>query len=149
MPILRAVLMTRQAISPRLAIRILLNIACVLFRNSLFTQHRDGGHGAEHTVRSPMSACGTHSSSSIQASHPEHAELRRRDRRVQRRREREAEHASRLGGVDVAVAVEPRARVVRMSLVLVLLEERRLERALVVVGPGAAARLDAVALDRR
>src|SRR5436305_616518 len=70
-PIRRAVLMTRHAISPRLAIRILVNM-----------------------VASPRS-------------HPEHAELRRRNRRIQRRREREPEHAARLRRIDHAVVPQP------------------------------------------
>src|SRR5215212_4334218 len=74
-------------------------------------------------------------------SHPEHAELRRCDRRVQRRGEREAEHAARVGRVDDAVVPETGAGVVGMALVLVLLEQRRLEGPLLLGRPGAAPRL--------
>ena len=64
------------------------------------------------------------------ASHAEDAELRRRDRRVERRRQRQAEHAARLRRIDDAVVPQPRGGVVRMALRLVLRADRRLERLL-------------------
>src|SRR3990167_9761284 len=62
----RAVAATRQAISPRLAIRIFVNMGW----------------------------------SSL---HPEHAELHIRDRRIQRGRQAQRQHAARVGRVDDAV----------------------------------------------
>src|SRR5690242_10877295 len=48
--------------------------------------------------------------------HPEHAEARRWNRRVQRRRNREAEHVARLRRIDDAVVPQPRAREIRVAL---------------------------------
>src|SRR5690349_15140618 len=100
MPMRRAVRMTRQAISPRLAIRILRNIA---------------------------------------ASHPEDAEAGRLDGRVQRGGYTERQHHPRLGGIDHAVVPEPRARVIGMTLRLVLRLDRSLERGFLGLGPFSAA----------
>src|SRR5882762_11096308 len=93
----RAVRITRQAISPLLAMRILLNILGFLA-----------------------------------ALHPEDAEVGRLDRRVEAGREGKAEHHAGLRRVDDAVVPEPRAGVVGVTLGLVLLQQRRLERGLVL-----------------
>src|SRR5438552_5349111 len=85
----------------------------------------------------------------MRTSHAEDAELRRQDRRVQRGRERQAEDATRLRGVDHAVVPQARTRVVRMPLRFVLRADRRLERRFLVGAPLPAAGLDAVALDGR
>src|SRR4051794_6383190 len=53
-------------------------------------------------------------------SHAKHAERRLRDRRVQRSRDAEREHASRVERVDDAVVPQARGRVVRVALRLVL-----------------------------
>src|SRR5882757_1408830 len=61
-------------------------------------------------------------------SHPEDAEARRLGcRRIQRSRERKAQHGARIGRIDDAVVPNPRARVVRMALLFVLRADRRLE----------------------
>src|SRR5882672_8394596 len=61
------------------------------------------------------------------ASHPKYAELRFLDRRVQRGGDGEAEQAPRVERIDHAVVPEPRARVIRVALALVLLADRLLE----------------------
>ena len=53
-------------------------------------------------------------------SHPEHPEPRLADRRVQRRRVGQRQHAARLAGRDDAVVPQPRGRVVRIALDLEL-----------------------------
>src|SRR5690242_7981533 len=81
--------------------------------------------------------------------HPENAEARGLDRPVEGSRNREPEHAARVGGVDDAVVPQACARVIGMALALVLRADRRLERLLVLVGPGAASGLDRVPANRR
>src|SRR5712692_10012902 len=60
-------------------------------------------------------------------SHPEYAELRFLDRRVERSGNRETQQPPRVGGIDDAVVPEPRARIIGMPLALVLLADRRFE----------------------
>ena len=74
---------------------------------------------------------------SCAASHPEHAELRRLDRRVQRGGERQRQHARVSRRVDDAVVPQPRGGVVGVALRLVLLADRRLERLLLLGAPRA------------
>src|ERR1700758_5446425 len=137
MPMLRAVLMTRHAISPRLAIRIFLNMCGLL--HAFFARF-----AAIHAAgRFPMYALRPCVASFIAASHPEDAEFRRQDRRVQRRRERQAEYAARLRGIDHAVVPQSRGRVVGVTLRLVLRADGRLERLLFLRAPLSALRLDA------
>src|SRR4029453_18551359 len=59
--------------------------------------------------------------------HPEHAELRLRNRRVVSRRERQGQGRAGLRGVEHAVVPEARRRVKRMAFRLVLLARRPLE----------------------
>src|SRR5438477_5841991 len=106
-----AVRITRQAISPLLAMRIFENIA----------------------PSAPL--------------HPEHAEARLLDRRVEAGGQGEAEHHARLGGIDDAVIPEPRAGIVGMALRLVLRQERRLECGLLLSAPVLTPRLERVAPD--
>ena len=79
--------------------------------------------------------------------HPEYAEARVFDRGVERGRQRQAQHAARVGRGDDAVVPQARGGVVRMAFALVLLADGRLERVFLGRRPVAAARLDAVALD--
>src|SRR5688500_13372202 len=58
-------------------------------------------------------------------SHPEQAEARLADRRVQRRRQAEREQAPRVERIDDSVVPQARARIVGMPLQLVLLADRR------------------------
>ena len=62
--------------------------------------------------------------------HPEHAELRRSDRRVQTGGDAEPEHAAGIGRVDDAVVPQARGGVVGIALRFVLLADRRPERPL-------------------
>src|SRR3990172_11514648 len=71
---------------------------------------------------------------SIRRSHPENADLRLRDRRIESGREGEPENRSRLPHVDDPVVPEPRRGVVGMSLALVLLANGLRDR------PGVLAR---------
>src|SRR4051795_10374020 len=107
MPIVRSVRITRTAISPRLATSTVSNI-----RSS------PGTSGAE----SPES-------------HPEDAVSELAQRRVGARREGEPQHGAGLRGIDHAVVPEAGGGVVRVSLVLVLLADRRLERLLLLRRP--------------
>src|SRR6476620_5269056 len=67
--------------------------------------------------------------------HPEDAVADVFEGRVGAGGQGEAEHGAGLGGVDHAVVPEPGGGVVRMTLVLVLLPDRRLERLLLLGGP--------------
>src|SRR6476646_3834663 len=72
-------------------------------------------------------------------SHPEDAEARGLGwRRIEPGGKREAQHHARIGGVDDAVVPQPRGGVIWVSLLLVLLADRRLERLVVGRAPGAA-----------
>src|SRR5258706_7818647 len=77
--------------------------------------------------------------------HPEDAEARLLFGCVAGGGEREREHAARVGGIDDAVVPEPRRRIVRMALALVLLADGIPEGFLFGRRPLAALRLDAVA----
>src|SRR5262249_59362300 len=77
--------------------------------------------------------------------HAEHAEALLLDRRVQARRDRQPEHAPRIGRIDDAVVPEPRRRVVWMALALVLLADRRLECVFFFAAPRLAGRLETIA----
>src|SRR5450631_1915 len=81
--------------------------------------------------------------------HAEDAEARLFDGRIQGCSESEAEDPARVGRVDDAVVPEPRRRIVRMALPLVLLADRILERILVRLRPLLAFRLEAVAPNGR
>src|SRR5215813_15618364 len=69
--------------------------------------------------------------------HPEHPELRLRDRRVERSREGQPEHAARLLRRDDAVVPQPRRGVIGIALGLVAVADRLLERLLFLGRPGA------------
>src|SRR6185369_16928975 len=84
----------------------------------------------------------------IVRSHPEDAELRRTDRLVHRRRERQPERHARIDGIEDAVVPQPRRGVVGMALALVLIADRLLEFLFLFLGPGAAFGLDVVAPHR-
>ena len=118
MPSRWAVRITRQAISPRLAISSFVNI------------------GSEFRA----------SSRATVALHAEHAESRVRDRRVQRGGERQGEHLAAPCGVNDAVIPQPGARVERVSLVLKPFDDGAPERRLFLARPGLSPALDAVAL---
>src|SRR5260221_1332972 len=77
--------------------------------------------------------------------HSEDAEARLLFGRVAGGGERKREHAARVGGIDDAVVPEPRRRIVRMALALVLLADGIPEGFLFGRRPLAALRLDAVA----
>src|SRR5882724_13232859 len=95
----RSVRMTRTAISPRFAIRTLLN---------------------------------------TRASHPEDAVASGVERGVCRHGQGQAEHPAGVGGVDDPVVPEPRCRVVRVALRLVLVADGLLERLFLLRRPVAA-----------
>src|SRR4051812_6078487 len=97
MPMRRAVRITRQAISPRLAIRILENIC--------FTTEARSTRSEKAPQCLPFLRAFVVKTS---RSHPEHAEAPAvtaicRDRRVQRGGDTQSQHQPRLGGVDNAV----------------------------------------------
>src|SRR5882762_1205561 len=72
-------------------------------------------------------------------SHPENAEAGRlRRRRIHAGGERQSQHGAGVGRIDDAVVPDARARVVGMTLLLVLLADRRLEGLVVGDRPGAA-----------
>src|SRR4051812_30377975 len=81
-------------------------------------------------------------------SHPEDAVGGLGDRRVRGGGEAEAEDATGLGGGGDPVVPEPGGGVVRRALSLVLLEDRRLDRGLLVGAPLVTTCLDAVASHR-
>src|ERR1700722_13671548 len=126
-----AVLMTRHAISPRFAIRIFLNMPTP--QNSCAVR-----------ARVPAAAY-----RSWPRSHPEDAELRGGDRRVQCRGDGEAKHPAGLGRINDAVIPHPRRRVIRVALRLVLRADRRLEFLFFLRTPFAALQDHAVAPDGR
>src|SRR5437667_11038327 len=66
--------------------------------------------------------------------HPENAEPGFFDRRIERRGEGEAEKAPRLGRIDDAVVPQPRARVVRMALALILCPDGVFKRFFILIG---------------
>src|SRR4051812_22099129 len=79
-------------------------------------------------TRSPSPFRGGTSADASTRSHSEHAELRALgDRRVQRCGEGEAEHVAGLGGVDDTIVPQPRCRVPRIALRLVIVADRLLE----------------------
>src|SRR6266568_4800038 len=90
------------------------------------------------TAISPRLAMSTVSNKAVSlngASHSEDAIADRRQRRVGRRGQGEAEHGSGVLRVDHAVVPQPGGRVVRAALFLVLLPDRLLERLFVVGRP--------------
>src|ERR1041384_4945557 len=113
----RTVRMTRTAISPRLAIKMLSNTEDLLAESRIDTAH----------------------------SHPEDAVADRLQRGVGGGGQGQAEHLAGVGGVDHAVVPEACGRVVRVALVLVLVADRRLERLFVFHGPLLATALELVA----
>src|SRR3546814_3955320 len=78
-------------------------------------------------------------------SHPEHPEPARLDRRVERGRDPQPQHAPGIGRVDDAVVPQPCGGVPRAALVLVLLADGGLEGLFLFRRPVPAAGLDAVA----
>src|ERR1051326_7065129 len=80
--------------------------------------------------------------------HPEYAEPRLLDRRVERGGEREREHAPRLLRGDDAVVPQPGGREIRIAFALVIVADRLLEFLLLLGAPAIAARLDVVAPHR-
>src|SRR6266699_570433 len=77
--------------------------------------------------------------------HPKHPEPRRFDRRVERGREREREHAPGFLRRDDAVVPQPGGRVIGISLALVIVPDRLLEFFFLLGAPRLAPRLDIVA----
>src|SRR6267378_3805098 len=80
--------------------------------------------------------------------HSKNAEPGFLDRRVEGRRDRKREGAARFLGGDHSIVPKPRGGVVGMPLPLVLVADGTLELLLLRFAPGAALRLDAVALHR-
>src|SRR5918995_6049696 len=77
--------------------------------------------------------------------HPEHAELGALDRGVERGGQAERQHGAGLRRVDDAVVPQPCARVIRVALALVLVQNRRLEGFLFIGGPALPRALQVVA----
>src|SRR6188472_2913440 len=125
MPRARRVRITRQAISPRLATRTVLNRGCCRVAE---------GTAGKETV--------------IAGSHPEQAEGGLRQRGAGDDVERQSQDGAGVRGVDHAVVPEAGGGVVGAALVLVLGLDGGLERFLVRGGPFLAACLVLVALDR-
>jgi hypothetical protein len=67
--------------------------------------------------------------------HPEDAELRVRDRRIQRGTQAQRQHAARVGRVDDTVVPQAGGGEIRMALLLVLAPDRRLEGLFVLDAP--------------
>src|SRR5262249_62432369 len=80
------------------------------------------------------------------ALHAEHAEAPGLERRVARRCQRQREYAPGITGVYHPVVPEPRRRIIRMALALVLLADRVLEGLLFGSRPLAPAALQLLAL---
>src|SRR4051794_1021738 len=99
------------------------------------------------TAISPRLATST--VSNIRSSHPEDAVAELAQRRIGARGEGEPEHGAGLRGIDDAVVPEAGGGVVRVTLVLVLLADRRLERLFVLGRPLLAAGLQPVAAHGR
>src|SRR4051794_888019 len=81
----------------------------------------------------------------ILASHPEHAELRRRDRGVEGGGDAEPQRHTGIGRIDDAIIPQPGAGVIGMALVLVLVADRSLEGFFVLRTPALALSLHAIA----
>src|SRR4051812_7883896 len=118
MPIDRSVRMTRTAISPRLATRTVSNTPLTPLSGQPWRPQRPPSH-AEDAVADVL------------------------ERRVGAGGQGQTQHGAGVGGVDDAVVPEPGGGVVGVSLVLVLLADRRLERLLLLGRPLLPAGLDA------
>src|SRR3954447_19796832 len=81
----------------------------------------------------------------ILASHPEHAELRRRDRGVEGGGDAKPQGHAGIGGIDNPIVPQPGAGVIGMALVLVLVADRRLEGFFILGTPALALSFHAVA----
>src|SRR3977135_2329888 len=86
---------------------------------------------------------------SVPAFPPQPAKVRRLLRRVAHRRERQPQYAPRFDGIDHAIVPQPRRRIIGMSLALVLLANRLLERLLVRRRPVLTRAPQLVTLDGR
>src|SRR3712207_3817196 len=133
MPMARSVRITRTAISPRLATRTVSNTYAPRPTTALSVPKAPTARGAFGTESSRL--------------HAEDAIADLLQRCVGAGRQGESQHRAGLCGVDDAVVPQPRRRVVRMPLALVLLADRRLERFLVLRRPLLAARLEPVTAD--
>src|ERR1700710_1568362 len=133
MPSRRSVRITRTAISPRLATRTV--------ENTLTTPASNAGGVAGTAGDAFDSAWG--------ALHPEDAVGDRLQRRVGGGGQGEPEHVAGVPGVDDPVVPQPRGRVVRVALVLVLGPDRCLELLFRFRAPLLPARLCLVPPDGR
>src|SRR5258707_9682373 len=113
MPRRRAVAITRQAISPRLAMRILLNMVISSQPWIVATPRLSIVSGKVSLIIHPL--------------HPEQAEVSLLDRRIQAGRKTQSQHAPRVRRVDDTIVPEPGTRLIRITLPLILLAARRLE----------------------
>src|SRR5208283_3301803 len=78
----------------------------------------------------------TSRASGVAASHPEHAEARCLDRRIEGCGDAKTQHHAGLGRIDDAVIPNPRARIIGMRLALESLADRRLEELFFLRRPG-------------
>src|SRR5437763_16890714 len=154
--------MTRQAISPRLAIRIFENTNAATKKRTSYRGGRGGcaelREGVSPTLlpsrprRDHRVLCGE-VFSFLSFLPPEDAKAGAVtppvDRRVERGGDAERQHKARLGRVDDAVIPEARAGVIGMALRFVLRADRRLEFLLLRGIPFRPARAHAVAPHRR
>src|SRR5690606_33833381 len=85
----------------------------------------------------------------LMTSHPEHAEPRLVDRRVETGRQAEGQNAARLLRCDDAIIPQARRRVVGVTLALELLEDGRFELRLLLDAPRLPFGLDIVPPHRR
>src|SRR6056297_2811602 len=141
----RAVSITRQAISPRLAISIVSNMAHL-------SRDLSGRPGTRPVPRLHLSR-NTHlvlapPCRPRSGLHAEHAKARLLDGRVQRRAERQRQNVARPARVDDAVIPKPGTCIKRMALVFELLQRGAFERLLFLLRPGTALAFDRLALDR-
>src|SRR5215472_17868757 len=136
--------MIRHAISPRFAIRILVNIEPAI--PALRRPGQGRAAAAEpgpirralskrHSVWVPAFAGTTRGDSLPKSSHPENPELGLPDRRVEAGRDGERQDTAGIGRIDDAVVPQPRARIIGMPLRLVLGADRRLEGFLLLAAP--------------
>ena len=83
------------------------------------------------------------------SSHPEHPELRLRDRRVERRRKTQRQDTAGFGGCDDAVVPQPRSGVIRITFPVELVADRFFEFFFLFRRPGFSRRFEVVAPHRR
>src|SRR5258708_3486126 len=118
----RAVRMIRHAISPRLAIRILLNIEAIHYRTLSWPGLSRPSRLCWHDRAFPSEIAGTSPAMTSERvdSHPEDSELGLSDRRIEAGRNGQGQQAAGVGRIDDAVIPQARPGLVAMALAFVL-----------------------------